>query len=314
MDRADLPEAIRLLDERSSWRFGWEFELRLVRRWVTEDPQEVSDCAVGRNGGEERQQLLDTIAVAWANVDMNTAAQWARQLPMEEERWKALSLIANEAARTEPDMALSLTLELPASQSRDDLITHALGEWAAHDGASAGTWAERNLEIALQQRAFSEVAAAWSDTDPVAAATFALQTLPPGKPLDDALAGIVQRWVQKDPPMVAGWVEHFPEGVLRNTTLELVAKLWADADVEQSAGWLTDLAPGAGRDLAVGAYALQIAPRFPNQAADWILSINDESLRQRQVEAVSQMWSVLDKDAVSAWLDRLTQPGLSSGR
>jgi hypothetical protein len=303
MDIAEVPGAIRLLDARSSWRFGFEFELRLVRRWVAEDPEQASAWAEGIGGGEERRQILDTVAIAWANQDMDADAQWARQLPTEEERWSALSLVANEVARREPAVALSLALELSASQGRDDLITHALSEWAAHDGPSAASWAARNLESGLRERAFSEIAAAWSDSDPMAAATFTLQALPPGKPLDDSVVGIVQRWVQKEPPLVAGWVEHFPEGVLRNTALEVVAKLWADADVEQSASWLTDLPPGLGRDVAVGAYALQIAPRFPDQAADWALSIDEDSLRRRHVEAVGQTWSALDADAATAWLN-----------
>jgi len=69
------------------------------------------------------------------------------------------------------------------------------------------------------------VATAWGESDPVAAATFAVQALGPGKPQSDAVVGVVQRWAPNQPAAAAAWVAEFPAGELRDVALQELAKL-----------------------------------------------------------------------------------------
>ena len=56
---------------------------------------------------------------------------------------------------------------------------------------------------------------ALSETDPITAATLALQQLPPDREQQNILIGILQRWAALDPQAAHSWANQFPESDLR---------------------------------------------------------------------------------------------------
>jgi hypothetical protein len=152
------------------------------------------------------------------------------------------------------------------------------------------------------------VATIWGETDPVAAATLVLNALPPGKEQDDAVVGIVQRWAQSAPEQVSVWVAEFPEGPLREVALENVAKLWSDQNQQETALWLKSLASGPSRDAAISAYVTRIAPSSPDVAVGWMASIEDDSMRLRQMEALAENWLSSDKARATEWITQALMP------
>ena len=93
---------------------------------------------------------------------------------------------------------------------------------------AAAVSAGQIADATLRERVTSVIATVWSSNDPVAAAQFAVLLLAPGKPQNDAVIGIVQRWVQKDPKAAEKWVTAFPKGVLRETAVENMIQQWPD--------------------------------------------------------------------------------------
>jgi hypothetical protein len=203
-----------------------ELELRLIRRWAGKDPASAARWVSQMPEGVMRQNATGEIAIEWANQNLAAAVGWAWQLPDETERDNGLMAIAYEAARTDPMTSLDVAIELPTTPTRDALVQHAALQWAARSPVAAAVWAGQIKDIALRERVMATVATAWSSSDPVAAAQFAVLLLAPGKPQDDAVVGIVQRWVQKDPEAAAKWVAAFPKGVLRETATEHLIQLW----------------------------------------------------------------------------------------
>ena len=144
--------------------------------------------------------------------------------------------------------------------------------------------------------------------DPAAAATLAIKSVAPGKPQDDAVVGIVQRWVQQQPNDAAAWVTAFPEGPLRDTAMENVVKIWADQDLQQPGEWLTSLEAGPGRDSGIVAYVSKVTSSFPETAAGWTGLIGNEAQRSLQMETVAEAWMRSDALAARPWISQAPMP------
>jgi hypothetical protein len=299
---SDLAAAIAFLNGITSSEINSDVKLRLIRRWAERDPRSASDWVSRTLIVSERQESINAVAIVWANQNLSDAADWTRQLPTHEERNGALMNVAYEAARNKPIEALRLASELPAGEYRDDLVSHTASEWAAKDPTAAAEWASQIIDVALRDRVLVGVVTSWGETDPVAAANLALKSLPPGKPRDDAVVGIVQQWVQKQPFDAAAWVLAFPDGQLRNTALEELVRLWGDKNIEEPAEWLNAAALGLGRDAAVSAYVNKMMLHFPELAALWAGDIGDEELRLREMEAVAESWMLRGDSAARAWV------------
>jgi hypothetical protein len=225
---ADLPATLEYLQSQGSSELNADLTARLVRRWAEGNSAAAADWVSRLPEGALRQTAVSQVAVAWASQDLKSAMDWARQLPEGAERDNGLQSVAYEAARAEPREALNLAREMSASGQRDDLVLHAVRQWTAEEPEAAAQWAGQIADAAMQERVLSAVATEWGETDPVAAATLAIQGIAPGRAQDDAVIGIVQRWVQRQPRLAAAWVQQFPAGELRQLALETVVKLWPE--------------------------------------------------------------------------------------
>ena len=299
---AELPVAVSFLLEPDASDLHQELGLRLIRLWTSSDPSAVSEWLDQRPPGTVSQDAIKEVATVWANEDLSAAVEWARRLTEGPDRQTGLRNVAYEAARTKPIEAITLSMELPADQSRDDLITHSALQWAAVDPRGAAEWARQIDSEGLRDRILSGIAAVWGGTDPNAAATLAVKSVSAGRAQDDAVVGIAQRWVQKEPENAAAWVAQFPNGILRDTALENLVSLWADKDPTQAGNWLNVAGLGASQDTAVSVYVSKIAPAFPEAAAHWAETIEDDGLRAREMERVGEAWMISDAKAARAWI------------
>lgn len=305
-----LPEALAFLLGQGGRQLSESLGLRLLRRWTEGNPQAAADWVLRSAPDSMRRQAIDTVGFVWASQSLAAATAWARQLPDIQERHGGLLAIASEAKRTDPLAALRLVVELPAGQVRDELIMHSASEWAARDSRAAAEWANQIADPALRERISVNIATEWGESDPAAAASFALESLRPGRNQDDAVVGIVQRWVQKKPDEAAAWVAQFPEGNLRATAMQELVKLWADQNLEQAGQWLAGLVVGSSRDRAVRAYVGKLTAQSPVLAAQWAEDIGELALRQREMETVGEAWMDRDAAAARSWIAQssLTEP------
>ncbi|MDB6019211.1 MAG: hypothetical protein JWR19_3700 [Pedosphaera sp.] len=232
MAQADIPAALKFLMNQDATEEVRDLRMLLLRRWTEMDPQSAADFAIGLPTGDDRSEAIDQVSIAWANLDISQAVRSVEQWP-EEERQSGLRNIAYEAARTDPIQALTLAVELPASQSRDDLISHSAAQWALTTPETALAWAKQIPDEILRDKVIGVIATVWASLNPMSAAYLAV-TLPPGRTQDDAIISIVERWVQTDPKAAAAWVELFPDGPLRKTAIENMVKLWPAPSLPES--------------------------------------------------------------------------------
>jgi hypothetical protein len=290
-----------------------EIQLRLLRRMAEKTPKAAAEYAALKLTGKHRQDTLKNIAGVWAERDSTEAIAWARSLP-EEDRNLTFVGIAYSMIEKEPMKALDLARELPATDSRDELVNHISLNWAAKNPAQASEWAAQIPDKELRERIVKGIAATWGDTDPAAAANLALTALQPGRHQDDAVVGIVQRWVQNKPDDAAAWVTKFPEGTLRNTATEELVKLWADKNADEAGNWINTLPPGPSRDRAVSAYVGKIVSENPEVAALWAGKIADEGQRYLYLERIGQAWLATDAAGARAWISKSGLPETTKER
>jgi len=257
---SDMPAALKYLQAKSQSESGRNLEVLLIRKWAEDDVHAASIWVDKMPAGAARMAAINGVAIVWANKELVEAIQWVSQLPEDEERQNALKSVAYEAARTEPEESLRLAMEQPVQPDWNELIRFASMQWAAKDPEGASEWAEQITDIPLRDQILGNITTVWGDTDPRAAATKALLSISLGREQDDAVVGIIQRWVQKEPEMAAAWVEQFPESEVKRTALENVVKLWADKDAQKVGAWLNSLSNGSMRDTAIAAFAGRLAP------------------------------------------------------
>src|SRR5690348_576195 len=130
---------------------GIELRSLLVRRWAELDAPAAAAWAVRLPAGVFYQAAVEQISIAWANADLPAAIIWARALPEGADQQAAFLDLAYEAARTEPITALELACALPATPARDDLIVHAVSQWAIGTSSAALDWSQTVPDLSLRQ-------------------------------------------------------------------------------------------------------------------------------------------------------------------
>lgn len=256
---------------------------QLVRRWAEHDSAAAAAWAARLPDGEFAQSMVGQAAIGWANADLTGASAWARALPDGEARTTALSKIGFEAIRTAPVEALRIASDLPSSAERNHLALQGAREWAVSDPQAAADWIGGMADGPLRDKLLGAIAADYAERDPVAAAHLALDTLPPGRTQNNAVVGIVQRWVQTDPEQAAQWVSEFPESALRRDAAQNLVALWGRQDIAAVGHWLSEQPPGPSRDTAVSTYVSQLALGAPGSdvLAPWLETIGDAGLREK---------------------------------
>jgi hypothetical protein len=136
---ADLPAELDLLT-RDPDQAADELRQLLVRRWAESDAPAAATWASQLPEGPIRCAALEQVAIAWANTDLPVAADWVRALPESDSRAASTLALAYEAARTEPVLALELAGALPPTRERDELLAHAVSQWAVGNSTIMSCW------------------------------------------------------------------------------------------------------------------------------------------------------------------------------
>ena len=257
-----IPEVMEYLRAGADTPIGRSVRVRLIRRWAEQDPQAAASWVKNPATGQKRVEEISALAVVWGGEDFDEAMAWAKELKDTSARNAGLTALAYEASRSDPMKAFRVVEELPNDASRGELITHTAVQWAASNPREAFDWVSKLPDQEMKQRLLVSVLTEWADSEPAAAANVAVGAFPAGKPQEDAVMGIVQRWVQKQPEEVGNWVLKFPAGALQDTAMTEVIKLWVDQDPERAGEWVKGLSQPL-RDQAVAANAEKLAVITP---------------------------------------------------
>ena len=232
-----------------------EMSLLLVRRWAEGNPEAAAAWVLQHRDSPGSRAAVEQVAIAWANTNLTAAASWVRALPDGDTKQRATLSLGFEAARTQPMAALEFATELSPTRERDDLLVHAVSQWAGIDARAALTWTLDVPDPALQQRLMASVAIALTEQDAEAAAVLVAEGLAVGEEQDRAAVSIVQRWAQQSPKNTAAWVAQFPDNSSRTAAVQNLVAIWVSQDREAAIEWLRELPAGSLQDAGITAAA-----------------------------------------------------------
>jgi len=121
---------------------------------------------------------------------------------------------------------VNLAGQLAPTAGRDEAVSRAAGGWASLARMEATAWAENLPEGELRDRVSASVAISWADSNPSAAARWAIEKITPGSLRDHTLLAILQRWAMQEPEAAANWAALFPQGALHNSAANTLVSAW----------------------------------------------------------------------------------------
>lgn len=238
--------------------------------WGMRDPAAASAWAVGLPEGEARQRALVSVLGAWSSsaptdaatfvanlppgglqteAALGVAGVWAEQSPQEAMSWirgftdpsvkeQAQARVLGTWARNDGEGASDFLRAQPAGHERDVLVTSAINGLAHQDPSQAAALTTLiSAESDQRGNAWSQVAGAWAQEDPAAAAQW-LGGLPAGGQRDAALNGFVHSSLFNDPSVAATAAALITDPAQRAAAVQMVAGRWRDVDREAAERWL----------------------------------------------------------------------------
>jgi hypothetical protein len=118
----------------------------------------LAENCLGEGTNDTAQFLLDNMTQQWASQDMQAASAWALAKPAGEQRDRLLQRIAiAESAANPADAARLISEQMSPGQFQNEAAISVLYQWAQKDAAAALAWAESFPAGDLRDRAIKEV-------------------------------------------------------------------------------------------------------------------------------------------------------------
>ena len=118
----------------------------------------LAEKCLGEGTNSVAQYLLDNMTQQWASQDMQAATTWALAKPDGEQRDRLLQRVAVAQSSANPAEAARLIFEQMSPGSfQNEAAISVLYQWAQQDAAAALAWAESFAAGDLRDRAIKEV-------------------------------------------------------------------------------------------------------------------------------------------------------------
>ncbi len=175
--------------------------------------------------------------------------------------WKerVLGFLAQDAIlKGNPQEAIALLNRMQQGENRTALLRAAVFEWSQRDFNGAIAWIDLRPDSESRESLNQQAALGRAVSDPKGAAQWLLETSKPDPVIIGEIGEILDRWVQEHAPEeAAAWVEHLPEGNLREGALKKLISVWRPINPDGVAHWVARLPDKA---LQTGAIRLLNAP------------------------------------------------------
>lgn len=201
-----------------------EKRVTLIREWTARAPRDAAAWTESLPDGAAKVNLLQHVAIVWAEHDSTSALDWALTLPVGVGREAAIAAVGYEAVRSAPTNAIKAAEHLDSGPERNQLYCHAVSQWAAVAPWAALEWAQTIPQGGLRDDLFANIALAWAKLDGASAALLASQAIRADETGHRAVVAVVQRWSRVDPAAARSWVEQMADSTLRSKCLEVIAK------------------------------------------------------------------------------------------
>jgi hypothetical protein len=267
---------------------------------AAKDPQFLATELANMPASRSRRGLIQELAQAWGQADVQRAYAWAQGLTEDPGRHDALAIICAQWAREDPRQAAAKIDGVADRDFKTSLIATVAEQWGAQDPAAAVRWASA-LPESEKSLAVASLIEAWAHTDPPGAASYVTQ-LPAGEMQNRSAMAVVASWAAQDPGATAAWVLQFPDDTLRENGIRETVKDWISVNADDALGWTEKLPDGANKDIALASFADNAAYWSPERAAAVVGAIRDPKRREDATENTLRSWVEIDPASAKRWL------------
>ncbi|MDD4871155.1 MAG: hypothetical protein PHR77_11405 [Kiritimatiellae bacterium] len=258
--------------------------LRRIASFLTGSDSEkaVSVLAENMPGGFGTAPDIQMFVARWTKRDPEVALAWARQLADSQSREYALYTITQ-----------ALT---PVNRSASAKVVEVVNDGQA---ASGGQTADNKQpdKISVPEILNQDLSVAIGLSEQI----------PDGPERDSVMHSVALRWAEDDPAGAAAWVmQEMPEGLELNATLRTIIWHWAENDSAGALSWANELTDSGKHMDAQATIAMALARVNPLAAAGVIEQIPCGETRNNVVSNVAFQWAHVDRNAVTAWAQKLT--------
>jgi len=254
-------------------RGGWGGQMAaysVLSGWATDDPAGAEDWAraktdnkdngymvgvihgVARNNlqaatdltydlpyGRNRGRAVDALVNGYFQQGANAAANWARNLPGEDERLKAgiTTRVVGKLAKSDPLASASLAMTLPEGESRQKAIEEVADEWSEEAPARAANWVDDLQDPSLRSEAMTEVVGNWAREDPEATAAW-LNSYERTPEMDKPFERFARSIAPENPESAMIWANQIQNDKRREDALGRLANDWLKRDPEAARAFL----------------------------------------------------------------------------
>jgi hypothetical protein len=242
------------------------------------------------------------MAASWASMDGDASLAWVQSLPNSNGKQSALASIAEEIVRSNPLQAFTIAQLLPEGYTRENLQKNLVLQSIAYGQSDqAVAWVQNLPDGAMRDRLLPDVLDGLAKQSPVDAARLAA-LLPGGLTQNAAIMNIVAQWSSSAPQAAADWIAMFPEGDVRNNAIQSLVGQWTMQDSAAPGKWLLSLPDSLEKQDALGSYVSQLCAYEPSLALNYVNYIQDDNIRETQMENIARSWLRIDRSSAETWL------------
>jgi len=197
--------------------------------------QAATDLTYDLPYGRNRGRAVDALVNGYFQKGSAAAANWARNLPGEDERLKAgiTTRVVGKLAKSDPLTSADLAMSLPAGESRQNAIEEVADEWSEEDPARTARWVDNIEDNKLRSEAMTEV---------------------------------VGNWARKDAEQTAAWLNSYERTPAMDKPFERFARSIAGENPESAMIWANQISDDKRREDALGRLANDWLKRDPEAA------------------------------------------------
>lgn len=142
---------------------------------VRSDPLEALRMGVELPAGAAQADLISRAAAEWAVTDRDSAVAWAKQIEDEALRQRVTGQVVVASAEQDPAGAATIALQqMPLGEERDRALVSVVQRWVQTDPAVASAWVSEFPEGAVGRDAMDNLVNLWADRDLVASGNWLL--------------------------------------------------------------------------------------------------------------------------------------------
>ena len=275
----------------------------LLTAWAKVDPLAALDYA-GKNTANPFAR--QTILASWAALDPNGAIAWAKSNHTGEAANPWMVGVIKGLASQDPDLASSLTKEMPRSVERGEALDALLPSLLQQKGiAGAREWVESLTDPSLKSGAMTRIADRTISTDPQGTADWLIAnpSEATSRRLDDALFAMAR----KDSSEALNYLNKLPQGDDRTNALRGIINATASQDPKQAVA-LLDRFSGDVSNRVVENFVWHSFRQDPQTAVSNISRITNDEDQLRMYNRTLSWWMERDQQAAIDWVNSNTVP------